>query len=152
VLDHFAVHDPDYAAEPPPDRLADIATAIRTAVKADEPPSFTRCWNPFAPLPAPGPLQPARVLFDTTSSEGTTILEIFAHDFVGLLYAISKALFDAGVSVRAAKIGTYLDQVVDAFHVTDQRGRKLTDPTQLEALQRKLEEVVQPPALPGQGS
>jgi [protein-PII] uridylyltransferase len=91
------------------------------------------------------------VLFDNESSAETTILEVFAHDFLGLLYAISKALFDAGVSVRAAKIGTYLDQVVDAFHVTDQRGRKLTDPAQLEALQRKLEEVVQPPALPGQG-
>lgn len=145
VLDHFAVHDPDYAAEPPPDRLTDIATAIRVAVKADEPPSFTRRWNPFAPLPAPGPLQPARILFDTTSSESTTILEIFAHDFVGLLYAISKALFDAGVSVRAAKIGTYLDQVVDAFHVTDQAGSKITDPARLERLRRTLEEVVQPP-------
>jgi [protein-PII] uridylyltransferase len=148
VLDHFAVHDPDYAAEPPPDRLADIATAIRNAVKADEPPSFTRCWNPFAPLPAPGPPQPARVLFDTTSSEGTTILEIFAHDFVGLLYAISKALFDAGVSVRAAKIGTYLDQVVDAFHVTDLAGRKITDPARLERLRRSLSEVVRPPGRP----
>jgi len=148
VLDHFAVHDPDYAAEPPPDRLTDIATAIRNAVKADEPPSFTRCWNPFAPLPAPGPPQQARVLFDTTSSEGTTILEIFAHDFVGLLYAISKALFDAGVSVRAAKIGTYLDQVVDAFHVTDLAGRKITDPARLERLRRSLAEVVRPPGRP----
>ena len=145
VLDHFAVHDPDYASEPPPDRLTDIATAIRAAVKADEPPSFTRRWNPFAPLPAPGPLQPARILFDTTSSESTTILEIFAHDFVGLLYAISKALFDAGVSVRAAKIGTYLDQVVDAFHVTDQAGRKITDSARLERLRRTLEQVVRPP-------
>jgi [protein-PII] uridylyltransferase len=152
VLDHFVVHDPDFAGEPPADRLADIAAAIRAAVKADEPPAFTRRWNPFAPLPAPVAALPARVLFDNESSAETTILEVFAHDFLGLLYAISKALFDAGVSVRAAKIGTYLDQVVDAFHVTDQRGRKLTDPTQLEALQRKLEEVVQPPALPGQGS
>ena len=149
VLDHFAVHDPDYAAEPPPDRLADIAAAIREAVKADEPPSFTRRWNPFAPLPAPGPRPPARILFDTSSSDGTTILEVFAHDFVGLLYAIAKALFDANVSVRAAKIGTYLDQVVDAFHVTDHAGGKITDPARLERLRRMLEEVVQPPARPG---
>ncbi|MEI6239962.1 MAG: [protein-PII] uridylyltransferase [Planctomycetia bacterium] len=149
VLDHFAVHDPDYAAEPPPDRLADIATAIREAVKADEPPSFTRRWNPFAPLSVTGPRQPARILFDNASSEGTTILEVFAHDFIGLLYAISKALFDAGVSVRAAKIGTVLDQVVDAFHVTDEAGRKITDPARLERLRRTLEEVVRPPERPG---
>ncbi|MFM8434896.1 MAG: HD domain-containing protein, partial [Planctomycetia bacterium] len=151
VLDHFVVHDPDFAGEPPAERLADIAAAIRAAVKADEPPSFTRRWNPFAPLPTPVAPLPARVLFDNESSAETTILEVFAHDFLGLLYAISKALFDAGVSVRAAKIGTYLDQVVDAFHVTDQRGRKLTDPARLEALQRTLEEVVQPPTPPGAG-
>jgi [protein-PII] uridylyltransferase len=150
VLDHFVVHDPDFAGEPPADRLADIAAAIRAAVKADEPPAFTRRWNPFAPLAAPVAALPARVLFDNESSAETTILEVFAHDFPGLLYAISKALFDAGVSVRTAKIGTYLDQVVDAFHVTDQRGRKVTDQARLEALQRTIERVVRPPAPPGQ--
>ncbi|NBW97263.1 MAG: hypothetical protein EBR28_11170, partial [Planctomycetia bacterium] len=85
---------------------------------------------------------PARILFDNESSERTTILEVFAHDFVGLLYSIAKALFDEGVSVRAAKIGTYLDQVVDAFHVTDAQGRKITDPTRLDGLRRRLERVM----------
>jgi len=145
VLDHFVVHDPDFTGEPPAERLADIAAAIRVAVKAGTPPSFTRLWNPFAPLPPAIPTLPARVLFDNESSEGTTILEIFAHDFAGLLYQIARALFDAGVSVRAAKIGTYLDQVVDAFHVTDAAGRKITDPARLESLRRSLEEVVRPP-------
>jgi len=149
VLDHFVVHDPDFAGEPPADRLGDIAGAIRAAVKADDPPSFTRRFNPFAPLPAPGSLRPARILFDNESSAGTTILEVFAHDFAGLLYAVAKALFDAGVSVRAAKIGTYLDQVVDAFHVTDSTGRKITEPARLEALRAALERVVLPPGRAG---
>jgi len=148
VLDHFVVHDPDYAGEPPADRLADISAAIRTAVKADAPPTFTRLWNPFAPLPPPVAPLPARILFDNESSDATTILEVFAHDFVGLLYMITKALFDAGVSVRAAKIGTYLDQVVDAFHVTDDGGRKITDPVRLESLRRSLERVARPPGRP----
>ncbi len=148
VLDHFVVHDPDFTGEPPPDRLAEIAAAIRSAVKADAAPSFTRLWNPFAPLPPPVVPQPARILFDNESSEGTTILEVFADDFAGLLYAIAKALFDAGVSVRAAKIGTYLDQVVDAFHVTDADGRKITDPERLESLRRSLERVVRQPGQP----
>jgi [protein-PII] uridylyltransferase len=143
VIDHFVVRDPDFAGEPPSERLAEIAAAIRAAMKG-EPPSFQRRWNPFAPLPAPATLAPARVRFDNESSEHATIIEVFAHDAVGLLYAIAKTLFDAGISVRAAKIGTYLDQVVDAFHVTDRDGGKVTDPVRLAELGRALERAAAP--------
>ena len=144
VIDHFIVVDPDFAGEPPADRLADIAEAIRAALKGAAPPSFTRVWNPFAPLPAPAAAAPPRVLFDNESSEHATIIEVFANDSAGLLYGIAKAIFEAGLSVRAAKIGTYLDQVVDAFHVTDAAGRKVTDAARLAALRRALERAATP--------
>ena len=144
VLDHFIVHDPDYADEPPAERLAEIGEAIRTAVKADQSPSFTRRWNPFAPLPTPGATLPARVRFDNESSAHATILEVFAHDSVGLLYAIARTIFDEGLSVRSAKIGTYLDQVVDAFHVTDEAGMKVVDPERLASIRQALERVAAP--------
>jgi [protein-PII] uridylyltransferase len=92
----------------------------------------------------PAALVPARVRFDNESSEHATIVEVFANDAAGLLYSIAKALFDAGVSVRAAKIGTYLDQVVDAFHVTDRAGGKVTDPARLAELGRALERAAAP--------
>jgi [protein-PII] uridylyltransferase len=60
VLDHFTVIDPDFAGEPTAERLADIAAAIRAAIKADRSPDFTRRWNPFAPQLQPagrGPVQ-----------------------------------------------------------------------------------------------
>ncbi len=144
VLDHFIVQDPDYAGEPPADRLDEIADSIRAALRADRAPSFTRRWNPFAPLANPTTQPPVRVLFDNESSEHTTILEVFAHDSAGLLYAIAKALFEAGLSVRAAKIGTYLDQVVDAFHVTDAEGGKVVDGERLAAIRRTVEDVARP--------
>ena len=144
VLDHFIVHDPDYADEPPAERLAEIGEAIRAAVKADQSPSFTRRWNPFAPLPTPGATLPARVRFDNESSAHATILEVFAHDSVGLLYAIARTIFDEGLSVRSAKIGTYLDQVVDAFHVTDEAGMKVVDPERLASIRQALERVAAP--------
>ena len=144
VIDHFVVQDPDFNGEPPGERLAEIAASIRASLKADHAPSFTRCWNPFAPQPNPATLAPPRVLFDNESSEHATILEVFAHDSVGLLYAIARTLFEAGLSVRAAKIGTYLDQVVDAFHVTDLEGRKIVDPDRLASLRRALERVAAP--------
>lgn len=145
VIDHFVVHDPDFSGTPPADRLADIREAVRNALKAGQPPVFTRLWNPFAPQPAQASLLPTRVLFDNESSERSTILEVFAHDSAGLLYSIARTLFDAGISVQAAKIGTYSDQVVDAFHITDSEGRKITDSQQLESLRRDLEKVAAPP-------
>jgi [protein-PII] uridylyltransferase len=84
------------------------------------------------------------VLFDNESSAHATIIEVFANDSVGLLYAIAKEIFEAGLSVRAAKIGTYLDQVVDAFHVTDAAGRKVTDAARLAAIRRALERAATP--------
>ena len=151
VLDHFVVHDPDSAGEPPAERLSEIAAAIRAAIKADRSPSFTRRWNPFAPLPNPAATMPARVRFDNESSAHATILEVFAHDSVGLLYAIARTIFEEGLSVRSAKIGTYLDQVVDAFHVTDEAGRKVVDPERLARIRKALERVAAPVTGPGAG-
>ena len=139
VLDHFVVLDHDFAGPPPPDRLADIAAALRLALRADAPPDFRTRWNPFAPRLRPAAEHPVRVRFDNASSREATILEVFAHDSVGLLFRIASVLHEGGVSVHSAKIGTYLDQVVDAFHVTDRGGGKLLDPERLAALGRALE-------------
>jgi len=144
VIDHFTVLDADFAGEPPPDRLADVAAAIRGALKADRPPEFRRRWNPFAPRPAAGTAVPPRVSFDTASSARGTIVEVFATDSPGLLHALAREIFAAGLSVTSARIGTHLDQVVDAFHVTDAAGGKVTDPERLAALRRALEVAAAP--------
>ena len=40
--------------------------------------------------------------------------------------------------MSVAKIGTYLDQVVDVFQVTDREGRKITATAQLQKIQAAL--------------
>ena len=142
VIDHFTVLDPDFTGAPPPDRFADIAAAIRAGIKADRAPTFTRRLNPLAPRPNPSLRHPVRVAIDNASSDTSTIVEVFATDAPGLLYRIARTLFDAGLSVRSAKVGTYLDQVVDGFHVTDQAGGKVDDADRLESLRRALESAV----------
>jgi [protein-PII] uridylyltransferase len=149
VLDRFTVRDPDFAGEPPPDRLSDIATALRRAVRASEAPRIHSQWNPFAPQLPPAARGPVRVLFDTQSSRHATIVEVFAYDSPGLLSQLARVLYDAGLSVRAARIGTYLDQVVDSFHVTDTAGHKVTDTARLAAVRRSIERAIEPTRQPG---
>ncbi len=48
-----------------------------------------------------------------------------------------------GLSVSLAKIGTYLDQVVDVFYVTDQLGRKIEDEGRLQEISAKLLEAIE---------
>jgi [protein-PII] uridylyltransferase len=69
---------------------------------------------------------PTQVRFDNSTSDRYTVVEFFAADRMGLLYTITRALFELGLSISVAKIGTYLDQVVDVFYVTDQSGKKIT--------------------------
>jgi [protein-PII] uridylyltransferase len=149
VIDHFNALDPDFAGEPSAERLAEIAAVIRAALKAERPPEFRRRWNPFAPRPAAAAAPPPRVSFDTSSSATATIVEVFAADSPGLLHALAREIFAAGLSVKSARIGTHLDQVVDAFHVTDAAGAKVTDPARLAALRTALEAAAAPVTGPG---
>ena len=86
---------------------------------------------------------PTRVNIDNSTSDRFTIIDIFTHDRTGLLYAITRTLFELGLSVGRAKIGTFLDQVVDVFYVTDQQDRKINDEQRLEEIRRRLLEVVE---------
>ena len=142
VLDRFFVIDPDYADEPPAERLENVGRALVQSLDGGAP-SFRKVWRSgrsatsadLAPLPA-------QVRADNSSSERFTILDIFAADRLGLLYTISRTLFELGLSVSVAKISTHLDQVVDVFYVTDREGRKIDNPERLEQIRRRLLEAI----------
>ncbi len=141
ALDRFYVTDQDYAGEPPAERIDEVNAALVAALEdnSGEQPAFRRLWSPQTPgLPAgPGQL-PSQVRVDNSTSQQFTILDIFAHDRRGLLYTIARTIFELGMSVHIAKIGTYLDQVVDVFYVTDQSGRKIVDERRLAEIRQRL--------------
>jgi [protein-PII] uridylyltransferase len=83
-----------------------------------------------------------RVLVDNHTSGNYTVIDIFSVDRRGLLYTITRTIFELGYSVWRAKIGTYLDQVVDVFYVTDQQGRKVEDPAKIQHTRQRLLEVI----------
>ena len=82
-----------------------------------------------------------RVNIDNSTSEAFTVFDIFAHDRVGLLYSITRKLFELRLSVGRAQIATHGDQVVDVFYVTEQGGEKIRDKTRLSVIREQLLQV-----------
>jgi [protein-PII] uridylyltransferase len=79
-----------------------------------------------------------KVVVGNDASDRGTIIDVFAHDHTGLLYTITRGLYDLGLSVSLAKISTHFDQVVDVFYVTDANGARVTDDARLSQVREEL--------------
>ena len=146
VLDRFFVSDLDHAHVPTNDRLSLIQQKLIQAIKLKEDvnPTFRQVWSASSETTAGeiNPL-PSRVGIDNKSARKHTIITVFAYDRLGLLYKITKVLFDLGLDVHVAKIGTYIDQVVDVFYVTDRNGNKIESKEQFDAIREELLEQIE---------
>jgi [protein-PII] uridylyltransferase len=153
VLDRFWVHDPDFAGQPPPERLDQVKHSLsRSLLDPDaRQPSFRRTWSLGKHHAVARPGLRTRVSADNSTSGRCTILDVITLDRTGLLYAITRTLYEMELSVWRAKIGTYLDQVVDVFYVTDRQDRKIEDQARLDEISRRLVEVIDLPEGDGGG-
>jgi [protein-PII] uridylyltransferase len=144
VLDAFHVADPDYRGAPPADRPASIAETIERVLKGVETVEnlFARSARLASSRQFPADRRPTEVRIDNETSDGYTIIDVFADDRQGLLYVMTHAMFQLGLSVHASRISTRLDQVADVFYVTDRAGGKIEDPTRLEAVRVRITEEV----------
>ncbi len=127
-LDRFYVDDNDYRDQPPSDRIDAVTKSLVKSLKepSSDPPSFRRTWQSDVKQHAvPLNKLPTKIRVDNSTSDRYTIIDVFTHDRQGLLYTIAQTLFELNISVASARIGTYLDQVVDVFYVTDSGGLKV---------------------------
>lgn len=146
IIDRFRVFDGDFAGSPPPDRIRQVQQTIQGVLEGtalvETLFQHNRRYGQAAVSETVSNL-PLQVAFDTASSEGCTIIDVFAHDRPGLLYTVSAHMFRLGLSVQLAKIATHVDQVVDVFYVTDSDGRKIVDPDRIRQLKQSLLEEIQ---------
>ncbi len=144
VLDRFWVHDPDYSGGSPPDRIRAINQAVEKSLHMEggQSPSFRRTWKSGEQRRLAGPNPQIRVNTDNSTSDRYTIIDVFAYDRTGLLYAVTRTLFELECSVWRAKISTYYDQVLDVFYVTDQENGKIVDQGRLDTIRQRLLEVI----------
>ena len=80
----------------------------------------------------------SRVIFDNEASAVATVVEIESLDRIGLLYEITNALFETGLSISSAIIATYGELAVDVFYVRDGYGHKVVHPERLAAIDALL--------------
>jgi [protein-PII] uridylyltransferase len=129
VVDTFQVDDLDFSGKPNAERLATVSRAISEVLLGNIQVETILIHGRRRRGGAIALTHlPTRVEIDNVSSDRFTLLEVFAEDRQGLLYFITKAIFEAGLSVHTAKISTQLDQIVDVFYVTDALRRKIFDP------------------------
>ncbi|HVM97656.1 MAG TPA: HD domain-containing protein, partial [Candidatus Acidoferrales bacterium] len=86
------------------------------------------------------PRVPTEVKIDNDVSVDFTVLDVYTHDRVGLLFTITNTLFHLGLSIHVAKITTNVDQVLDVFYVSDAAGKKIIDAARLGEIREVLME------------
>jgi [protein-PII] uridylyltransferase len=80
----------------------------------------------------------ASIDFDNDSSDAFTIIDVTGPDRVGLLYRITRALYDLNLDIGSAKIVTEGARVMDSFYVIDLFRRKIVDGERLERIKESL--------------
>jgi len=157
VVNTFQASDPDFSGAPPAERGEFIAETIVHVLKGEE--TVERLMSRNSRLPSASRLTAARqateVQIDNETCDQSTIIDVFADDTQGLLHAITRSIFQLGLSVQAARISTRLDddiqqslrtvgrhQVADVFYVTDQQGAKIEDPSRLETIRSTIKEDI----------
>src|SRR5262249_50947062 len=106
VIDSFRVQDRDFSGDVPPERIDEIAEAMKETLSGRVPvEELFRRHRRFRTRDASQPVSdlPARVVVDNSSSERFTVIDVFSHDRPGLLYTLSRKLFELELSVVLAK-------------------------------------------------
>jgi [protein-PII] uridylyltransferase len=139
----YTVCDPQSSQALPLDRLERVRRAMVQSVESEIPPVFPRVWGQEKQRHATRLTGlPNEVRIDNQLSANYTIVEVFTFDRQGLLYSLARKLHELELVIRHAKIGTYLDQVVDVFYVNDRQDRKLHDEGRLAHIRAQLLEVI----------
>lgn len=144
-LDRFYVHDPDFQGRPLDTRFDQVSEKLVASLHEEiyQPPTFRRFWQTQRDSSATLTSLPTQIRVDNSTSDRFTILDVFAHDRPGLLFAIAKSLHEQQLSVQIAKIGTYIDQVVDVFYVTDANGNKVDNELRLAEIRSSVYHAIE---------
>jgi [protein-PII] uridylyltransferase len=147
ALDVFSVQDAEGGPFEDSERLGRLRQSIEKTLRGE-------IW-PRRALDAKRPLRTKanafkirpKVHFDNDASQIATVVEVECLDRPGLLYDVTQALFESGLSISTSMIATYGERAVDVFYVRDGFGYKITHPERLAAVEAHLIKALSEPVL-----
>jgi [protein-PII] uridylyltransferase len=83
---------------------------------------------------------PTRISFDNNGDR--TAIDIETEDRLGVLYTLSEVLTEVGLDISLAKIYTEKGAVMDTFYVSEDDGRKVTDPERQKYIRDRLRAAI----------
>lgn len=140
VFQWFRFEDKDFSNASVPDRrLLEIEqAAAKAALNENAKPRFRKIWGSEETIAVKLSRSEIRVEINNTEADTATIIDVFAYDKAGLLYAIAKKIFELNLDVTYASISTYAHQVIDVLYVTDENGNKVRNQDQLAEIQKEV--------------
>ncbi|HJS33256.1 MAG TPA: [protein-PII] uridylyltransferase [Alphaproteobacteria bacterium] len=121
-----------------PERLARLSTHIEQALSGRLRLKEALARRPAIPSRTAVFTVPPRVLIDNAASATHTLIEVNGRDRTGLLFDVTSALTELGLSISTAKIATYGERVVDVFYVKDVFGHKIDQEHKLKRIRERL--------------
>jgi [protein-PII] uridylyltransferase len=79
-----------------------------------------------------------RVSVDNEASTTASVLEVEGLDRQGLLYDVTHAIFESGLSISSSIVATYGERAVDTFYVRDGFGHKIVHPERLKSVEARV--------------
>ena len=83
-----------------------------------------------------------QITINNDESDMYTILEIQAQDRIGLLYKISRTLYEMQVNIYLAKISTEGSRAVDTFYIQNENKYKIDNPKRLSEIHASLKDAL----------
>jgi [protein-PII] uridylyltransferase len=144
ALDTFWVQDMEGEAFGDAERLARLRQTIERTLRGELRPGQQLARRAKGRVNA-FHIRP-RVHFDNEASRLATVVEVECLDRPGLLYSVTQALFESGLSISTSMVATYGERAVDVFYVRDGFGHKIIHPARLQAVEARLMAALAEPA------
>jgi [protein-PII] uridylyltransferase len=148
AVDVFSIQDQEGEAFSDPERLARLHQTIEKTLRGELRPRRELARRNVRTKASAFTIRP-KVHFDNEASRIATVIEVECLDRPGLLYDITQAIFEAGLSISTSMVATYGERAVDVFYVRDGFGHKIVHPARLQAVEKRLKTALAPAPLEG---
>jgi [protein-PII] uridylyltransferase len=137
ALDVFSIQDAEGGPFGDPSRIGRLRNTIAKTLCGETIPRKVLAARTPKKRAAAFEVRP-RVSFDNDASAIATIIEVNGLDRQGLLYEVTRAIFESGLSISSAMVATYGERAVDVFYVRDGFGHKIVHRERMAAVEQKL--------------